>query len=182
LSGNPTYQDLTELIGHYTYFKRAVPENAPLDYLWESISLLGYPKLFWAGFLMYAASFFLVAVSEGSLFGDINARGAVCAWAMLIGPFSDAKALLHPSIFTLVNYFSGVISGLINPIFLVAVVRRSVVLRNVVLLMVPFCWIVFYHVRLYPREGYILWIIGMLLVLFSVRIERSKEVSVMHNS
>jgi len=33
--------------------------------------------------------------------------------------------------------------------------------------MIPFCWIVFYNERLYPREGHILWVAGMVLALFS---------------
>jgi hypothetical protein len=33
--------------------------------------------------------------------------------------------------------------------------------------MAPFCWVVFHYENLYPREGYFLWILGMLLALFS---------------
>jgi hypothetical protein len=29
--------------------------------------------------------------------------------------------------------------------------------------MIPFCWVVFYHYGFYPREGYFLWLFGMLL-------------------
>jgi hypothetical protein len=35
------------------------------------------------------------------------------------------------------------------------------------LLMIPCCWVVFHDEKLYPREGHFVWIIGMLLVLFS---------------
>ncbi len=130
--------------------------------------LLRYPKLFWTGLALYAVSFFLVAVSSGGFFSGIDARGYVCAWVMLAYPFEAAKSLLHPSISGLVAYFSGTIAGLINPVFLVAAVRRSGMLRTVLLIMIPFCWIVFLREHDHPREGHLLWIIGMLLVLFSV--------------
>jgi hypothetical protein len=105
----------------------------------------------------------------GGFFGDVNVPGYECAWAMLAYPFGTAHALLHPSIAALEAYFAGLISGLINPVFLVAAITRSAVLRIVLLCMVPFCWIMFLDERLYPREGHLLWISGMVLVLFSVR-------------
>jgi hypothetical protein len=30
--------------------------------------------------------------------------------------------------------------------------------------MIPFCWVIFYALEVYPREGHVLWVIGMLLV------------------
>jgi hypothetical protein len=39
--------------------------------------------------------------------------------------------------------------------------------------MIPFSWIVFYVEQLNPREGYFLWIAGMMLILFSTA--RSQE-------
>jgi hypothetical protein len=135
----------------------------------EIHSLLRYPKLFWTGLALYAASFFLVAVSSDHFFGDVNVPGYECAWATLAYPFGTAKALLHPSIDTLEAYFSVLIAGLINPVFLVAAFTRSAVLRIVLLCMVPFCWLVFLQNRLYPREGHLLWIVGMPLVLFSLQ-------------
>ena len=66
-------------------------------------------------------------------------------------------------------------SGLINPLFLESVIlvlvkpsRQLVLIAKVLfLLMMPFCWITFHYEGLHPREGYFLWILGMLLVLFS---------------
>lgn len=141
--------------------------------------LLRYPKLFWTGLALYAVSFFLVAVSAGDFSGGIDARGYVCAWVMLMYPFEAARALLHPSISALVAYLSGAIAGLINPVFIVAAVRRSDVLRTVLLIMIPFCWIVFFREHDYPREGHLLWIIGMLFVLFSVS-ARTRQGSFRH--
>jgi hypothetical protein len=41
------------------------------------------------------------------------------------------------------------------------------ILRTITLVMIPFCWIVFYDEHAYPREGHVLWIAGMVLALFS---------------
>ena len=41
--------------------------------------------------------------------------------------------------------------------------------------MVPFSWAVFVYEKLYPREGYFVWIIGMLLVLFSRELARGED-------
>ncbi|GEM_PF-2483679 len=73
------------------------------------------------------------------------------------------------------------ISGLINLVFWAAAVlilrgthhRLVRALRIAILLMIPFSWIVFYVEQLNPREGYFLWIAGMMLILFSTA--RSQE-------
>lgn len=36
-----------------------------------------------------------------------------------------------------------------------------------VLLMIPFCWVVFHYEDFSFREGHIVWIFGMVLTLFS---------------
>jgi hypothetical protein len=43
-------------------------------------------------------------------------------------------------------------------------------LRIVILIFLPFSWVVFVTRHIYPREGYFLWSIGMLLTLFSVEL------------
>ena len=45
--------------------------------------------------------------------------------------------------------------------------RPFKILRTITLLMIPFCRIVFHHERLVPREGHVLWIVAMVLALFS---------------
>jgi hypothetical protein len=45
--------------------------------------------------------------------------------------------------------------------------RTSRVLKFVLLSMIPFCWVVFHYLEVYPREGHFLWVIGILLVLLS---------------
>ena len=127
-------------------------------------------KLFWIGLVLYAANFFLIAVSMG----DDSAPGYQCAWIMLIDPIGTAKALLHPSISTLIAYFSGSVVGLINAIFFLGAITGNYVLRIAPVLMMPFCWIVFYRNGYHPREGYVLWTVGMLLVLWSVSLVRNK--------
>ncbi len=125
-------------------------------------------KILWAGMIVYTVSFFLVAVGGGGLYA--GARGYDCAVNAVLMPFhlSDfgISALESTSLF---------VSGLTNLVFLAAVIlmlvppsRRLVLIAKVaLLLMAPFCWVVFHYENLYPREGYFLWILGMLLALFS---------------
>ena len=96
-------------------------------------------------------------------------RGYACAGWALVAPW-----FVHPwsGGALLVFVPAALISGLINPVFIAALVallkqhwRLFRVLRVFVLLMLPFCWITFEILR--PREGYVLWTLGMLLVLFS---------------
>jgi len=79
--------------------------------------------------------------------------------------------------------FSFAVSGWINIVFLVFIAialsgRANVAakaLRTAILLMIPFCWIVFHYEHLLPREGHFLWITGMVLALFSNRNATSEE-------
>lgn len=67
------------------------------------------------------------------------------------------------------------LNGWINPIFLVVVIlmlldktpKLTRFLRYALLPMVAFCWIALLYQHAYPREGYFLWTIGMLLVALS---------------
>ena len=54
--------------------------------------------------------------------------------------------------------------------------RPFKILRTITLLMIPFCWVVFYDGRLFPREGHSLWVAGMVLALFSDGPSSSREV------
>ena len=120
--------------------------------------------------LAYALSFGLAAVSTdyGSFSGI---PGYVCAWMtlwpnVLVADRFQAK--------TAVMLIAFLISGSINIVFLVSMAIRWLegtlgfkILRVTTLLMIPFCWIVFYDAHLYPREGHVLWIVAMVLALFS---------------
>jgi len=126
-----------------------------------------------AGLSMYVASFFLLAVGDFErLSGPV--RGYACAELALLSPFSeDGRSLLHEKP---IEYFSLLGSGLINPLFLSMFflqffkLRASaiIILRNLTILMIPLSWIVFRYERLYPREGHVLWIVGMLLTFFAM--------------
>jgi hypothetical protein len=135
------------------------------------------------GLSMYVASFFLWAVRDsGWIAGPV--RGYFCAELTLVSPFSeDGRSQLHEKP---IEYFSILGSGLINPLFLVTFFlqlfkvrpRAVIVLRNLAILMIPLCWVVFYYEGLYPREGHFLWIVGMLLALFAtsnLQLNRPKE-------
>jgi hypothetical protein len=123
-------------------------------------------KLPLVGVLLFALSFFLIAVGPGR--GDL-AIGFVCAYFTLQYSVLGAKALLHPSASAIAHYFSYSVSGWINPFFLLNLRKPTRTVRNLLLAMMPFCWVVFYDENLFPREGYFLWTLGMLLTLFSIK-------------
>jgi|SRR5579864_4373005 len=129
--------------------------------------------LLWAGLLIYAASFALFAFAGG---GGRPIRGYGAAYLALLIPLSEnpfsAQSLFHDQIF---DYVALLISGWINPLFLITVTlvvlrrcqRAVAIMRITVLLMIPFCWVVFHFEHFYPREGHFLWLVGMVLTLFS---------------
>jgi hypothetical protein len=146
-------------------------------------------KLFWTGLALYGASFLLVAVV-----GTGPGRGYSCAFQSIFLSLADVWARLtkRPPYLTqdLLESFALLVSGLINFAFLlyVLVIRLKpndwavIALRLAVPLMIPFCWIVFYYEDFYPREGHFLWILGMLLVLFSDKFTASSPARQMEAS
>jgi hypothetical protein len=140
---------------------------------WKAISR--QKALFRAGLLIYSISF---ALFWGGcrLPGCGPSRGYLAAFFAFVLPLKEnpfsVPWLFHDMIF---EYVALVISGWINPVFLIVVAlmlrgryqRTEAILRIILLLMVPFCWAVFYDYGFYPREGYFLWLFGMLLALFS---------------
>jgi hypothetical protein len=141
---------------------------------WNSTS----PKraLFWVGLLVYIVSFFLFW-GGCRVPGCGPSRGYLAAIFALVLPLKENPFsvgwIFHDMIF---EYVALVISGWINPVFLIIVAlmlrgryqRTEAILRIIVLLMIPFCWVVFYHYDFYPREGHFLWLFGMVLTLFSL--------------
>ena len=126
------------------------------------------------GLFLYTVSFFLTATGAASPVGRL--KGFECAYfveslPLTDTPFKTDSTFYHQPFL----YFSVVISGLINPGFLVYVIlaglkrnpRLQKVLRFALFSMIPFCWIVFYFFKVYPREGHVLWVVGILLALFS---------------
>lgn len=101
-------------------------------------------------------------------------RGYECAYlstqtAVTTIPFSAKSDDYEPPLI----YIPVLISALINPTFLFDValsflkpmLRTTRILKFALLSMIPFCWLVFYNLGVYPREGHVFWVIGMLLVL-----------------
>jgi hypothetical protein len=138
--------------------------------------------VFWLGLLLYGVSFFLFFVGGRGVYTPKPPSGADCAidwfffpWVYVhlhsMGSFWKDAAIENVSI---------AISGWINPVFFLGVLFQVIgktpqltrILRNVMLLILPFSWIVFLYWHVYPREGYFLWISAMLLVLFSNELER----------
>src|ERR1051326_3968344 len=128
-----------------------------------------YTWWMWSGLAIYTTSFFIPAiqVSGSGLPGWFSAEFALQQWAQKDlafkpNPISVAVAL----------------SGLINLLFVITVVLALVrkcllltrILRVIQLSLMTFPWIVFialYPQRVYPREGFLAWTLGMLLMLFS---------------
>jgi hypothetical protein len=135
-----------------------------------------------AGIVMFAVSFMLPAVKEASASpSSAGVPGFTCAILTLQMPWSkDGREVLKESP---LQYFSILFSGWINPAFiltlLLVLIRprwlASTILTYVVTLMFIFCWIVFYQLHYYPRQGYFLWMAGILLALYSSKIVRSRS-------
>jgi hypothetical protein len=134
------------------------------------------------GFLLYIGSFFLLAVSETTATASTEGfKGYSCAFLALISPWGHGgMEMLHDKPLA---YFSVLVSGWINPVFLITAVmlwirphgRAGAFLRIVTVLMFPAVWLAFKEMQLRPRAGYWLWTAGMLLVLFSTMLARKER-------
>jgi hypothetical protein len=126
------------------------------------------------GFALFVTAFFLPAVKDVNAGPkDTGVSGYKCASLALRIPWGkEGQGLRHSSP---LQYFSILISGWINPAFLLALIFVLVkpgsgfgwVLRVMVALMFIACWVVFSQVHLRPQIGYWLWMLGILLALFS---------------
>jgi len=129
-----------------------------------------------AGLVLYAVSFFMHAVGIGG--ESASLLGWSCAYDSLIFPWSGELSLFADHRLTnpraLLFTLSILFSGWINPVFLLAMVfklrsrlrRASTILIRALWPMFPCCWVVFGMSRIYPLEGYVLWMIAMLVALF----------------
>ena len=141
-------------------------DRRPIQHLTPLFGFLG-PAL-------YATSFFLIAVASADAYGD-PLRGYHCAWFALGLPWGE-NLFGHQGLFEhrKLDYLAVLLSGWINPLFIMAALfaprassgRVSLILAMVPLAMIPFCWVVFYYHDFYPREGHVVWIAAMLLVLY----------------
>ncbi|HWG49920.1 MAG TPA: hypothetical protein VN669_09525 [Candidatus Acidoferrales bacterium] len=126
-----------------------------------------------AGIAMFVASFVVPAVKEASASsGSPGISGYKIATLALVIPWGQGRELLKQSP---LQYFCILFSGWINPLFLVSLLlvlikprwRFAIWLRYLVTAMFVCCWIVFYQIHLDPRQGYFLWMFGILLALYS---------------
>jgi hypothetical protein len=140
----------------------------------------GQRALLWSGVALYALSFLLYGVTEIPETAGASSsplRGYLCAVYALFMPvmalFANfASPKLSGS--ELVGCVAALVGGLINPLFLITLVnvirgRQQIVetLRIVLVVMILCCGIAFYALTMYPREGFLVWVLGMLLVVAS---------------
>jgi hypothetical protein len=138
-------------------------------------------RILWIGATLYTVSFFLSATSDiHPLQGSNPANpGWACAVYALVLPLQVLLAgapaqgkYAHP-----IAWAELFVTGCINPLFLVTIVgvlRNRLetvgVLRIVLFVMILCCGIVFYTFQMYPREGFLVWVLGMLLVVSSAEL------------
>lgn len=125
-----------------------------------------------AGLALYIGSFALIAYADAS--GSV--RGYQCALMSLVLPW----AMYDGDMIRVRLGFRAVVAvaGFINPVFLAATAvgaardrhpRAWTFLRRLVCAMIPACWLIFWWLGAYPREGHVAWVVGMLLVLYGRR-------------
>ena len=127
------------------------------------------------GLALYVGAFFLISAQD--VRASAGARGYpgwFCAVITLIDTWGhDALSSFRESP---LQFLAMLFSGWINPLFLITLLaqlvrpkgRLAFVLRILLLLLFPACWVVFFGMNLYPREGYFVWTAAMLLVVFTV--------------
>jgi hypothetical protein len=129
-------------------------------------------KILGTGVALYAASFFLPAMTRAVATSPSGwAPGYACAWYAFAVPISGFGVFKYDHL----AYFSLLISGWINPVFWMAAPSAFHerhgqflgIFRIIVVLMIPFCWVFMYQEHLSAREGHFMWLVGMLLILFS---------------
>src|SRR2546426_10882820 len=142
-------------------------------WFWRRFLQFRHARQFWIGVLIYVLSFLFVAIAGVRTGSGGPALGYDCAWTTLLFSWELIKSGPRGLSSMSALDFSFAVSGWINIVFLafIAIVlsgRANVArkaLRTAILLMIPFCWIVFHYERLLPREGHFLWIAGMVLAL-----------------
>jgi hypothetical protein len=129
-------------------------------------------KVLLVALIIFAISFFLPAIWVAHVTPH-TVGGYWCAWVTLVGPWTADGFRDLPT--APIKYFSILLSGWINPLFLISIVlsrrektiKLSRTLRTVALVLTPICWIVFYTQGVYPFVGYFIWTATMIAALFS---------------
>lgn len=129
-------------------------------------------KVLLGALIVFLISFFLPAIWIPHVTPH-TATGYWCAWVTFVSPWTADGLRDLPTAPT--KYFSILLSGWINPLFLISMVlsrrestrRLSRTLRTVALCLMPACWIVFYTQGVYPFVAYFIWTAAMIVALFS---------------
>ena len=135
----------------------------------------------WAGLALYTLSFFLYGV------GSQPPQAPQFGWQCAVEAFLLPLYYILGSLFTgqgpffqqPLGWMAALVTGWINPVFFVTLAflvrgRQEAVgsLRIALFLMILCCWVVFYAFEMYPREGFLLWVVGMGLVVSSPELSR----------
>lgn len=127
------------------------------------------------GLALFVGAFFLTAAQDVGHSSDARGYpGWFCAVVTLIDTWGQGPRSSFGE--SPVQFLAMLFSGWINPLFLITLLaqlvrpkgRLAFVLRILLLFLFPACWVVFFAMNLYPREGYFVWIAGILLVVFTV--------------
>jgi CDP-diglyceride synthetase len=127
------------------------------------------------GIGLFAFSFTLPAIRETAKPGVASnlMQGYDCAVTALLVPWGkDGFTIMRSDP---LSYFSILLSGWINPLFVLAVIfvlvrpawRINSAFRVVVSLLFIFCWVVFFKIHFRAYTGYWVWMTGVLLALWS---------------
>jgi hypothetical protein len=136
------------------------------------MSMYRSEKVLLFALLIFTISFFLPAIWIPQVTPHTQ-TGYWCAYATLVSPWTaDGLKDLHTAP---VEYFAVLLSGWINPLFLISMLlsrrektrRLSRILRAIVLCLLPACWVVFATERVYPFVAYFIWTAAMITALFS---------------
>jgi len=133
-------------------------------------------SLFILGSVFYACSFFL-RVEDLHLLseGYFDHTGWHYAYVFLINSWKN-MADIHGAR-DVILFVVSVLIGWSNPLFLISLIllrnekysHAGSLLRRIVLAILVLSGWFFYDSKVLPREGYALWVLGMVLMLFSIR-------------
>lgn len=145
--------------------------------------------IFWIGFSFYVVGLFLPGVSGSGL--HTSTPLPTIGWSLdsFLFPliyihWHGMRAFLVDSTF---YHVSVTVTGYINQIFWVLGVlfvigrmpNATRLLGFLILLMIVFSWFTFGHDHTHPREGYLLWVAGILLALCSTILRRARAENAM---
>jgi hypothetical protein len=137
-----------------------------------SMSVERSQRVLLVALIVFAVSFFLPAIWISHATPS-TLPGYWCAYTTLVAPWkSESMKELRAGP---VEFFAILLSGWINPLFLITMVLSQRVtakklarsLRTVVLFLLPACWVVFFQEHVYPFVGYFIWTAGIVVALFS---------------